>query len=94
MIPKNIVKFKKESGKDKEKLVMHSRDWAIEILRKCPGAKITHKSFDNNEYIYTESNGLVYDENHYLFEDWYGDHNGMRLRVGDSWEKGWMIYNE
>lgn len=90
---KIAVELRKEFGEDESET--YSRDWAIEILRKCPGIRITHKSFDRNEYIYTELiDGLVYDENHYLFEDWDGDHDGMRHRVGDSWEEGWMLYNE
>ena len=90
---KIAVELRKEFGEDESET--YSREWALEKLRKYPGIRITHKSFDRNEYIYTELvDGLVYDENHYLFEDWDGDHDGMRRRVGDSWEKGWMLYNE
>ena len=56
--------------------------------------KGTHKSVyivENSGY----DDGNVYDENGYLFEDWYsigpGGHSGIRDRVGDWWETGWYI---
>ena len=74
---------------------MFSREWAIDMLENKPNQKITHRLFGSNEYIYGK-NGKVYDENGYLFEDWtsegVGKHDGMRMRVGDSWEDGWNIY--
>ena len=34
----------------------------------------------------------IYDENDYLFEDWYSDGSiGMRMRTGGSWEDGWSV---
>ena len=73
---------------------MFSRDWAINILKNNPNQKITHRLFDSDEYVYGK-NGKVYDENGYLFEDWVsegiGKHDGMRMRVGGSWEDGWDI---
>ena len=73
---------------------MFSRDWAIDVLKNKPKQKITHRLFDSNEYIYGK-NGKVYDENGYLFEDWVsegiGKHDGVRMRVGDSWEDGWNM---
>ena len=74
-----------------------SREWAINILKGDPNTKITHSLFDSNEYIYGKD-GLVFDENGLLFEDWTSDgpnkHNGIRMRIGGPWEYGWSFYNK
>lgn len=40
-----------------------------------------------------KEDGKLYDENGYLFEDWYSDgvdrHDGIRSRNGISWQAGW-----
>lgn len=76
---------------------MLSREAAIDVLENKPNQKITHKFFDSNEYIYSKD-GVVYDEQGYLFEDWVSDgtgkHDGIRARVGGAWEDGWSLYEE
>lgn len=62
------------------------------VLTSRPNTKITHRLFDDNEYIYLGPDGKVYDENGYLFDDWdTARHNGVRMRKGNAWETGWMI---
>lgn len=74
---------------------MFSREQAIYRLKNHPNEKITHRLFGPDEYIYSKD-GKVYDEDGYLFEDWIseglGQHNGMRMRAGDSFEDGWSLY--
>lgn len=71
------------------------RSSMIELIKENPNVKITHWLFSDDEYIYQKDNGKIYDENGYLFEDWYsegaGQHNGIRMRKGGSWETGWEI---
>lgn len=70
----------------------NSRAWALDVLKNQPNVKITHELFDSDEYIYG-AKGCVYDECGYLFEDWHSSYrNGMRMRVGGSWEDGWSLY--
>lgn len=64
----------------------------IEFIKANPGVKITHRLFDPSEYIYSKEDGNIYDENGYLFEDWYEDHDGIRIRDGDMWVIGWKLY--
>ena len=67
----------------------------IEYMRKNPYSKIKHMLFDPDEYLYMVDSGNVRCEKEYLFEDWYSyAHNGMRLRSGGEWEKGWTIVGE
>ena len=74
-----------------------SRDEMIEFIRKNPFVHIIHFLFDKDEYIYSSEDGLVYDEQGYLFEDWdsvtnmCSGHNGIRMRSGKQWENGWSI---
>lgn len=63
----------------------------IKFMEKHPGVKISHVFFDQNEYLYQGDDGRVYDEMDYLFEDWDGDHNGIRMRVGKKWDEGWYV---
>lgn len=69
------------------------RDTMIKFMEENLGVKITHELFGNDEFIYQKDNGCVYDENGYLFEDWYssglGRHDGIRMRKGGNWEDGW-----
>lgn len=71
------------------------RNMMIKLMEENPGAKITHELFGTGEFIYQKDNGYVYDENGYLFEDWYssgfGRHDGIRMRKGGNWEDGWEI---
>ena len=48
-----------------------TRNEMLEFI-KIPGMKISHALFDSSEYLYSCEDGNVYDENGYLFEDWYG----------------------
>ena len=72
-------------------------DEMIEFIRKNPFVHIIHFLFDKDEYIYSSEDGLVYDEQGYLFEDWnsvtnmWSGHNGIRMRSGKQWEYGWSI---
>lgn len=74
-----------------------TRDEMIKFIKENPFVNITHDLFSTKEFIYADNNGLVYDENGYLFEDWdrtinkWSGNNGIRLRSGGSWEDGWYI---
>ena len=71
-----------------------TRDEMMKFLRENPNVRITHFLFDPDEYIISKENGLVYDENDYLFEDWTSQFslwNGIRIRTGGLWENGWTI---
>lgn len=63
----------------------------LEIKKR--NIKFTHILFDDHEYLERRSDGCIYDENGYLFEDFGCDNcwNGMRIRQGGAWEKGWSI---
>lgn len=71
------------------------RNIMIEFMKENPNVKFTHPLFSDDEYIYQKENGNVYDENGYLFEDWYsegvGQHNGIRMRIGREWNDGWEV---
>lgn len=74
-----------------------TRSEMIEIIKTNPYLHITHDLFNEDEYIYSDVDGLVYDENGYLFEDWgsetnmWSGRNGIRLRQGNMWENGWHV---
>lgn len=73
-----------------------TRTEMIDFIRNNPNVPITHWLFSSNEYIYSKENGKVYEENGYLFEDWYSPNdirgwNGIRCRTGDNWEDGWRV---
>lgn len=74
------------------------RNFMIELIKENPGIEITHSFFGDDEYIYQKEDGKIYDENGYLFEDWYseglGQHNGIRIRKGGEWEFGWRLKKE
>lgn len=74
------------------------RSVMVVFMQENPNVKITHSLFSNNEYIYQKEDGKVYDENGYLFEDWYsegiGQHNGIRMRIGGNWDDGWEVIND
>lgn len=67
------------------------REAIIEFMREYPNVKISHSLFSPDEFLVMRSDGNVYDENGYLFEDWESDHNGMRMRTGGSWETDWYV---
>lgn len=70
-----------------------TRDEMIAYIKANPYHKISHKLFENYEYIYSGYDGYVYDENGNLFEEWYEPYrwDGIRLRVGKEWEDGWYV---
>ena len=69
-----------------------SRIEMIAALTSRPGTRISLRYFSEEEYLYLGNDGKVYDENGYLFEDWYTDaHDGIRMRNGGAWEDGWYI---
>ena len=69
----------------------------INFILENPNVPITHTLYDSDEYIFSKENGLVYDENGYLFENWdsmvdkWTGWNGIRLRSGGNWEDGWSV---
>lgn len=77
-----------------------TRSEMIEFIKENPYRHITHRLFDKDEYIYSDIDGLVWDEHGYLFEDWgnLGDdwfgRNGIRIRQGEAWESGWCLKKE
>lgn len=69
-----------------------TRDEIIKFMEENPNVRITHTSFDSDEYLYQKEDGNVYDEKGYLFEDWYSNRsNGLRMRSGGNWEDGWSV---
>lgn len=72
-----------------------TRDQMIQFIKDNPGVHIAHRYFSEGEYIFMHYSGNVYDENGYLFEDWYsigpGAHAGIRDREGGLWETGWFV---
>lgn len=72
-----------------------TKEAMISLIKENPRIKFSHTLFGDEEFIYGDSDGNVYDECGYLFEDWVsegvGAHNGIRMRTGSSWEYGWMI---
>lgn len=74
-----------------------TRTEMIEFIKKYPYVHITHNLFSDDEYIYSDIDGLVWDENGYLFENWdsvadmWSGNNGIRMRTGGMWEDGWYI---
>ena len=74
-----------------------TRTEMIEFIKQNPYVHITHDLFSADEYIYSDIDGLVWDENGYLFENWdsvtdmWSGNNGIRMRTGGKWEDGWNI---
>ena len=69
-----------------------TRDEMIIFIKDHPNVKITHWLFDEDEYIYSKDDGIVYDENGLLFEDWKSDvYDGIRLRITGPWKDGWVV---
>ena len=73
-----------------------SRDEIIAYMQANHFARVRHKLFDKNEYLYMADDGFIYDENGYLFENWQDPFrwDGMSIRWGGAWEQGWSVYNE
>lgn len=73
-----------------------TRTEMIDFIRENPNIPITHPLFSPDEYIVALENENVIDESGYLFEDWYSPNditgrNGIRERIGGSWEDGWRV---
>ena len=77
-----------------------SRDEMIKFIKENPYVHITHFLFDEFEYIYSDTDGIIRDEFGYIFEDWSSKtnmlhgHNGIRMRHDGDWEHGWSIKND
>ena len=73
-----------------------TKDQAIYFVLHHPYAKITHRLFASDEYLYSNGDSIIYDENGYVFEDFYSDgpaaRCGMRIRNEDFWWEGWYVY--
>lgn len=74
-----------------------TRNKMIEFIKANPYVHITHLLFSDDEYIYSDTDGIVHDECGYIFENWdsvtdmWSGNNGIRMRTGDEWEDGWYI---
>lgn len=69
----------------------------IEYIRSHPLVAISHVLFSDNEYIFQNTDGNVYDENGYLFENWdfcSNQWNGLRCRDFGPWQSGWFVKAE
>lgn len=72
----------------------------IDTLKNYPHLPITHYLFADDEYIFSNMDGIVYDESGRIFENWdsvtnmWSGVNGIRLRSGGAWEDGWCIKTE
>lgn len=77
-----------------------TRSEMIDTLENFPHLPITHHLFADDEYIFSDIDGIVYDESGLIFENWYSftnmwsGVNGIRLRSGGMWEDGWRIKTE
>lgn len=71
-----------------------SREEIIQFMNDNHNVKISHSLFSSDEFLVMRDDGNVYDENGYLFEDWEGDHNGLRMRTGGSWKTDWFVVKE
>ena len=68
---------------------------ALEIFRTKPGVKVSHRLFSDNEYLYADESGYVYDEKGNLVEDWVSEeHNELRKNDYGVWESDWLVSNE
>ena len=72
---------------------MMTRDQAIKLMMENPEAKVTHRLFSSDEYLYM-IDGICYDEMGYIFDDGTIHHDGLQMRKGDAWETDWDIYND
>ena len=73
-----------------------TRNEMISFIKNNPFVHISHDLFAEDEFIYSDNGGLIWDENDYLFENWASTDkwfgvNGIRLREGGLWETGWYI---
>jgi hypothetical protein len=74
-----------------------TKEQAINYMLHQPYHKITHRLFAHDEYIYSKGDGIIYDENGYVFEDFEVarvPRCGMRIRNEDYWWEGWSICND
>lgn len=71
-----------------------TREDAINYMLEHPFAKVSHKSFAKDEYLYSQGGNKIYSEKGCLFETWDNFdkiHNGFRLRMGEEWQNGWFV---
>jgi hypothetical protein len=67
---------------------------AIKVMLDNPYKKIKHRLFAPDEYIYSKGDKIIYDENGYVFEDWYSHCDGLRIKKEAFCEEGWSVYDE
>lgn len=67
---------------------------AVKVMLDNPYMKLKHRLFAPDEYIFSKGDGIIYDENDYVFEDWHSHRDGMRIRTEDFWREDWYVYNE
>lgn len=66
----------------------------VDFIGENPGVAVTHRLFDDHEFIFMAGNGKVYDEQGYLFEDWnrgFYAHDGIRIRDQGPWLTDWSV---
>ena len=74
-----------------------TRNEMIDFIKHNPHVHISHPLFAEDEYIYSDADGIVYDECGYTFENWdsvtdmWSGINGIRIRASGMWEDGWYI---
>ena len=74
-----------------------TRNEMISFIKENHNVHITHPLFANDEYIYSDSNGIIRDESGLVFENWdsatndWSGINGIRMRTGGRWENDWYI---
>ena len=74
-----------------------TRDEMIAFIKENHYVHISHPLFDSDEYIYSDSNGIIRDESRLVFENWdsstnmWSGINGIRIRTGGRWENDWYI---
>ena len=69
----------------------------VDFIMENPGVAVTHRLFDDHEFIFMANYGNVYDEQGYLFEDldWSSQaRNGIRIRDHGPWKIDWSSKQE
>jgi hypothetical protein len=60
-----------------------------------PYSKVTHPLFEENEFIFFDSEeNVIKDEKGRIFEDWdehSTSYNGMMIRTTEAWKTGWRL---
>ena len=76
-----------KSARDTQPVCM-SLEQVIAYMRYNPYAKVKHELFADDEFLYMAVDGLIYDENDYMFESWEtGGPDGIRIRQEEYWQR-------